>query len=296
MLTEKPAGVYTKAVHEMNDAAAASGKVFGIMYNQRTNPAYRRLKKAVDDGELGEITRLVCIITDWYRTQAYYNSGGWRATWAGEGGGVLLNQCPHQIDIMQWICGMPKRVFAKADFGRFHDIEVEDSVTALLEYENGATGMFMTTTGEFPGTNRFEIAGDLGKAVIEGGKLQFYRNSSSVKEHTKDTSSRYSGPTSDLEETVFSDAGEQHVGIFNNFIDCILYGKPLIAPGEEGIKGISISYAMHLSAWTGGWVDIPFDEDRFYDILKEKIATSTYLKPLVDPDSVGHIEGTYSSK
>ena len=295
VLTEKPAGVYTKAVREMNAEAEASGKVFGIMYNQRTNPAYQKLKAMVESGELGELTRVVWIITDWYRTQAYYNSGGWRATWAGEGGGVHLNQCPHQIDLMQWICGVPKRVFAKAEFGKFHNIEVEDCVTAMYEYENGATGMFMTTTGEFPGTNRLEIAGDLGKVVIEGGKFIHYKNSTSVRENTMDTSSRYVGPTCEVEEIKFDNAGEQHAGIMNNFINSIINGTPLLAPGIEGIRGLTVSNAMHLSAWTGDWVEIPFDEDKYYDLLKEKIDNSTFVKPEVAPGSVEEISGTYSN-
>ncbi|MDF2988632.1 MAG: oxidoreductase [Eubacterium sp.] len=176
VLTEKPAGVYTKQVREMNEAAAGSGKVFGIMYNQRTNPLYQKLREIIKSGELGEIKRTNWIITNWYRPQAYYNSGGWRATWAGEGGGVLINQCPHNLDLWQWTCGMPVRVRAFCNYGKYHDIEVEDDVTAYVEYENGATGVFITSTADAPGTNRFEITGDMGKLVIEDGRLNFWRN------------------------------------------------------------------------------------------------------------------------
>jgi len=166
VLCEKPTGVYTKQVRLMNEAAAKSGKVFGMMYNQRMNPVYQKVKELVDSGELGEIKRTNWIITDWYRPQSYYDSGTWRATWKGEGGGVLINQCPHQLDLWQWICGMPKRVRAFCHIGKYHDIEVEDDVTAYVEYENGATGVFVTTTGEDPGTNRFEIAGDMVRIVV----------------------------------------------------------------------------------------------------------------------------------
>ena len=175
VLIEKPAGVYTKQVREMNEAAEKSGKVFGIMYNQRTSPLYQKLRDLVKSGEVGEIKRINWIITDWYRSQSYYDSGGWRATWAGEGGGVLINQCPHNLDLWQWICGMPVRIRAFCSYGKYHDIEVEDDVTAYMEYENGATGVFVTTTGDAPGTNRLEITGDRGKVVVEDGKLTFWR-------------------------------------------------------------------------------------------------------------------------
>ena len=176
VLIEKPAGVHTRHVREMNAAADRAGMVFGIMFNQRTIPAHKKLKDLVDSGELGQLKRTNWIITNWYRSQSYYDSGSWRATWKDEGGGVLLNQCPHQLDLWQWICGMPKKVRAYCSFGKYHDIEVEDDVTALVEYENGATGVFITSTGEAPGSNRFEIAADNGKVVFEDEKITFWRN------------------------------------------------------------------------------------------------------------------------
>ena len=296
VMSEKPAGVYTKAVREMNAAAKASGKVFGVMFNQRTNPAYQKLKQMVETGVLGPMTRATWLITDWYRTQAYYNSGGWRATWAGEGGGVLLNQCPHQIDLMQWICGVPKRVFASAAFGKYHDIEVEDDVTAFYEYENGATGLFVTTTGEYPGTNRFEVSGDLGKVVIEGGRFLYFKNNVSVKENTANCENGFSSPGYTVEELKFDNGGDQHVGILNNFADSIINGTPLLAPGEEGIRGLTVSNAMHLSAWTNAWVDIPLDEEKFYSILKEKAANSRYKKPVTGSGKVVDLSGTYGTR
>jgi predicted dehydrogenase len=171
VLCEKPAGVYTKHVREMNEAAERSGLVFGMMFNQRTNCVYRKIKEIVDSKMYGEIRRVNWIITDWYRTQAYYNSGGWRATWVGEGGGVLLNQCPHNLDLWQWLCGMPVKVYAKMKIGRWHDIEVEDDVTAIVEYANGATGTFITTTADMPGTNRLEIVCDGGTLICDGNNL-----------------------------------------------------------------------------------------------------------------------------
>ena len=172
VLIEKPAGVYTRAVREMNEAAAKTDKIFGIMYNQRSVPLHQKFRELVQNGELGEIKRTNWIITNWFRSQTYYDSGGWRATWAGEGGGVLINQCPHNLDLWQWICGMPNKVQAFMGFGKWHNIEVEDDVTAYVEYPNGATGVFITTTADAPGTNRLEVTGTRGKVIMEDGKLR----------------------------------------------------------------------------------------------------------------------------
>ncbi|MEG6612661.1 Gfo/Idh/MocA family oxidoreductase [Pseudoclostridium thermosuccinogenes] len=291
VLVEKPAGVYTKQVREMNEAAAKSGKVFGIMYNQRTNPLYQKLRELIKSGELGELRRTNWIITNWFRTQAYYNSGGWRATWAGEGGGVLLNQDPHQLDLWQWTCGMPKRVRAFCGFGKYHDIEVEDEVTAYVEYENGATGVFVTTTGEAPGTNRFEIVGDKGKIVIEDGKLNFWRLRQSSSQYIREAKDGFSQPECWKCDVPIHGKETAHAGITANWVDSILNGTPLLAPGYEGINGLQISNAMHLSAWTDNWVDIPVDEELFYSMLQEKIRNSRFVKT-VDEKTLD-LEGSF---
>jgi len=278
-LIEKPAGVYTKAVREMNEVAEKSDKVFAIMYNQRTNPVYQKLKDLIDSGELGEIKRSVWIITNWYRSQSYYDAGGWRATWAGEGGGVLLNQDPHQLDLWQWICGMPTRVRAFMAFGKYHNIEVEDDVTAYVEYANGATGLFVTSTGEAPGTNRFEISGDRGKIVVEDDKLTFWRLRVSEREFNREYKGGFGSPECWKCEIPTPGDNEQHLGIMKNWVNAILNGTKLIAPGVEGIHGLTISNAMHLSAWTDSWVELPLDDELYYEKLQEKIANSTFKKP-----------------
>ncbi|MBZ4645319.1 MAG: hypothetical protein PWR27_1060 [Petroclostridium sp.] len=292
VLIEKPAGVYTKQVREMNEAAEKSGKVFGIMYNQRTNPLYQKLKDLIESGELGEIKRTNWIITTWYRSQSYYNSGGWRATWAGEGGGVLLNQDPHQLDLWQWICGMPKRVRAFCAFGKYHDIEVEDDVTAYVEYENGATGVFITSTGETPGTNRFEIAGDRGKIVVEDGKLTFWRTRIGERQFNREYTGGFGEPECWKCEIPITGKETAHVGIMTNWVEAILKGTKLLAPGVEGIKGLTISNAMHLSAWTDAWVELPIDEDLFYEKLQEKIKSSTFKKKAIENKTL-NVDGTY---
>ncbi|QGQ95055.1 gfo/Idh/MocA family oxidoreductase [Paenibacillus psychroresistens] len=279
VLCEKPAGVYTKQVRQMNEAAKASGKVFSMMYNQRTNPLYLKLKEMIDAGELGEIRRTNWIITNWFRPQSYYDSGTWRATWAGEGGGVLINQDPHQLDLWQWTTSMmPKRVRAACYFGKYRNIEVEDDVTAFVEYENGATGVFVTTTGEAPGTNRFEICGDLGKIVIEDGKLTFWRLHMSAPEFNRSFTGKFGQPEHTVIEIPIEGKESAHNGIIQNWVDAVIEGVPLLAPGEEGINGLMLSNAMLLSAWTDNWVDLPIDEDLFYEQLQARINESQSKK------------------
>lgn len=279
VITEKPAGVYTKQVREMNEAAKESGKLFGIMYNQRTNPVYKKVRELIKKGELGEVKRAIWIITNWYRPQAYHDSSEWRSTWATEGGGVLINQCPHQLDLWQWILGMPKKIRSFVGFGKYHNIEVEDDVTAYMEYENGATGLFVTSTGEAPGTNRLEISGDRGKIVVENDVLTFYRNVVSERVFEKENKVPFGMPECWKCEVPTPGENSQHVGILNNVADVLEHGGELIAPGEEGILGLTISNAIHLSAWTNDFVELDkMDEDLFYNMLQEKIKNSTYKK------------------
>ncbi|MBN1624440.1 MAG: Gfo/Idh/MocA family oxidoreductase [Clostridia bacterium] len=291
VLCEKPAGVYTNQVEEMNTAAVKSGKVFSMMFNQRTNPIYQKTKEMVSSGELGELKRCVWIITDWYRPQSYFNAGTWRATWKGEGGGVLLNQDPHQLDLWQWICGMPVSISARCYFGKFHDIEVEDDVTAFVEYENGATGVFITSTGEAPGTNRFEISGDMGKIVIEGGKLTFYRLEMSERKFNKEFKGGFGQPEFTVEEINVEGENPSHKGITRNFVNAILHGEKLIAPGSEGIKSLTLSNAMLLSSWLDQKLSIPIDGNLYKEMLDLKIKESTHEKEI--SDVILDTKGTY---
>ncbi len=278
-LCEKPAGVYTRQVREMYEAAKGHEKLFAMMFNQRPHPAHQKVKDLIDKGELGTLRRMSWIITDWYRTQNYYNSGGWRATWEGEGGGVLINQCPHQLDLWQWFFGMPKRVRAFCGFGKFHDIEVEDDVTTYMEYENGATGVFITTTGEAPGTNRLEICGTRGKLVLEGGKITFTRNEEPTDEHLKTCKGGFDKPDVwNIDIPLKSEGGFGHQEVHQNFANAIIKDEKLIALGEEGINGLTLGNLMLLSGWTDDWAETPIDENKFYEILQEKIKNSTNTK------------------
>lgn len=274
VLSEKPAGVYTNQVHRMNEAASASGQLFGIMFNQRTNPLFQKARELVKNGRLGVPKRFLWIITNWYRTQSYYNSGSWRATWAGEGGGVLLNQAPHNLDLWQWIFGMPARVRAFCGYGRYHDVEVEDDATIYAEYDGGAVAAFVTTTGENPGTNRLEISGDRGKLVIEEGVLRFWELSASERDYCFDLEGRLEEPSVTLQEYRPDRPETAHIGILQNFTNAILHGEELLAPGYDGINSLTLSNAAYLSDWTGETVSLPFDGDRFERLLQERVAGS----------------------
>ena len=293
VITEKPAGVYTKQVKEMNEAAAKSGKLFGIMYNQRTNPIYQKLRQMIQRGDLGHIKRITWIITDWYRNQAYHDSSTWRSTWKDEGGGALINQNPHQLDLWQWMFGMPDKIYAKAYFGKYYDIEVEDDVMAFFEYENGTTGEYITSTGEAPGTNRLEIACDMGKVVIENNQMIFHRNIISEREHNKISTTPFEQPECwKCEIPVDTSGGKQHAGILENFAAALLHGKELLAKGEDGINGLTISNAIHLSAWTGETIDVKnFPDDKYYDLLQERIKNSKVVKK--QNSVVTDLSGTY---
>ena len=256
VLTEKPAGVQVSEVRKMNQAAEASGKIFGIMFNQRTDPMYAKVRQLLREGAVGTPLRLLWEATTWFRTQEYYDSGSWRATWSGEGGGVLMNQAPHQLDLMQWIFGLPKAVSAHCHVGKYHEIEVEDEATLYCTYENGATAIFHTSTGEEHGVNRLEIVGTAGRIVAENRVLTIYNKKEAVS------------------RTAYEDRGPQHVGILNNFVSAVETGSPLLAPGVEGINEAELCNAAYLSAWTKSEAAIPTDAKAFDSLLKERKASS----------------------
>ena len=297
VVCEKPAGVYTKQVKEMNAVAAKSDKLFTMMFNQRTNCVYRKMHEMVANGDVGEIKRINWLITDWYRSQFYYDSGDWRATWKGEGGGVLFNQCPHQLDLLQWVTGMmPKRIHAFCHEGMHHNIEVEDDVTAYAEYENGATAVFITTTGDHPGTNRFEVTGTKGKLIAEGKTLTFYKNKEATDDLIKNSDKGFVKPDHEVIEFTYEDAGPQHKGVTQAFVNHLIKGTPMIAEGPEGINGLSISNAMMLSSWKNDFVECKNDGEEFWAELQKRIEISKNKEKKVVVEKVEDLSNTYTSK
>jgi predicted dehydrogenase len=284
VLCEKPIAVTIGDARKVNAAAAAHPKLtFGIMLQQRTMPLYVAARQLIADGSLGELSRITWLVTDWFRTWAYYASGGWRATWAGEGGGVLINQCPHNLDLIQWVTGLsPNRVTAVASVGKTHPIEVEDEVSAILEYANGAIGHFVTTTGEAPGTNRLEVCGDRGKLVAENGKLFFHETEVSVKSVRETSKEPFAQVKTNVREiTIPAGGSEGHQIITQNFVNAILHGEALIAPGQDGAAALELGSAMQMAGLTRKSVELPLDSDafdRFFEEMKARYGGKKTLK------------------
>ncbi len=293
VICEKPAGVFTKQVKEMNEASKKTGALFTMMFNQRTNCLYRKMREIIKEGGIGQLQRVNWIITDWFRTEAYYASGSWRATWSGEGGGVLINQCPHQIDLIQWVVGeMPVEVQGFCQYGKWHDIEVEDEVTAVFRYKNGATGVFVTTTGETPGTNRFEVSGTKGKLLCEDGKLIWYKNSEDSLKWSATCKGGFDRPPVETVQVETDGLNLQHVGIINNFTNTILGKEQLFVEGKEGLMGVELMNAIELSGWNGGEkISLPVDEDRYLEELNAYRKISRHKE--ANDSSVSDTSGTY---
>jgi predicted dehydrogenase len=286
LMVEKPISAH-KADAERLIAARRkkSNLVFGAMFQLRTDPRYMKIRKLIQDGDLGAIVRTNWIITDWFRTEAYYASGGWRATWKGEGGGVLLNQCLHQLDMLQWLCGMPSHVRGFCQIGRYHNIEVEDNVSIYLEWPNGATGIFVSSTGESPGTNRFEICGTRGKVVLENNKLTFIRNEADMIDFSKTARSAFARPDVWNVDIPFENTPAQHATLMQNFVDAILDGAPLLVPGEEGIHSVELANVMLYSSLVNQTITLPMDSVAFEKKLQELIASSKFEKKVTQISS-----------
>jgi predicted dehydrogenase len=259
VLVDKPLAVHVADGRRMLAAHCDKTRRFGVMFQERTRPLYRTIKSMIQGGMLGDIRRVHWIVTDWFRPQAYYRSSSWRATWKGEGGGLLINQCPHNLDLLQWFVGLPVRVTAHLGLGKYHPIEVEDEVTAFLEYDNGATGVFMASTGEAPGTNRLEIAGEKGKLVLEQGKLTFFENAMETSVFSRTTPNLFARLPYQVRDIAVHGEGEGHAGVLKNFRDAILDGVPLLAPAEEAVGSLELGNAMLLSGLLQRPVDLPLD-------------------------------------
>jgi predicted dehydrogenase len=271
LMVEKPVSIQTRDAEAICQARMNDTQVLAVMFQQRTNPIFQELRNIVQRRELGDIRRVNWIVTNWFRTEEYYAASRWRGTWAGEGGGMLLNQCPHQLDLWQWIFGMPRRVRAFCGFGRYHNIEVEDDVTAYLEYESGTTGVFIASTGESPGTNRLEITGERGRLVYEGGQLHHQQNGVEMSALSRQASAPMGAPTFTIVNHSAPDTGGRHADILINFVEAIVRGAPLIAPACEGVRSLELANAMILSAWDNCTVELPLDVERYACELSKRM-------------------------
>ena len=281
VLVEKPIAVHKREAEALVAAYEPGRQIFAAMFNQRTDPMYGHLRALIQRGELGALRRIQWTVTNWFRTQSYYDSGGWRATWAGEGGGVLLNQSPHNLDLWQWLFGMPDEVRAFASLGRYHHIEVEDDVTAYFRYRDGTTGVFITSTGEAPGTNRLEVAAEGGQVVLENDRLIFIKNEVPMSDFSRTARGAFEIPPNQRIDVPIEGHGPQHIGIMANFVDAILDGAPLIAPAVEGIHSVELANAMLLSSFARETIQLPLDGERYETFLMSRIAESKSDKNII---------------
>lgn len=293
VMCEKPAGVYTKQVAEMNEAAKKSGKVFGIMFQQRTRPHHVKLKELIESGELGKIKKVIWIVTEWYRSEIYHQSASWRSTWAGEGGAVIMNQSPHNLDLWQWLFGVPDYLTAFCSWGKYYNIECEDDVSVFMEYKDGLTGIYTTSTAEAPGTNRLEISCDMGKVVMENNEIKFFRNTVPEREFSKNNKAPFGKPECwECKIPVNDTKQSDHCIVLDKFADAIRNGGELIVDGTEGINEMLISNAIYMSDWLGNKkIDLNnFDDEKYYELLMERVKTS---KPKHVEKIIADTKGSY---
>jgi predicted dehydrogenase len=290
VMCEKPIAVHLNDARIMTEAYEEAKKQypevqFGLMFQERTLPFYRKVKEIVAGGELGQLTRATWIHTAWFRSQYYYDSGDWRATWAGEGGGILTNQCPHTLDMYQWLFGLPERITGHAHIGKYHNIEVEDEVTAYFEHENGMIGHLIVTTAEIPGTNRLEIVGELGKLVLEEGEITLYKNPQSMLKYSRETTDKFNGLKAEKSVVPYDkDAPEGHKVVAEAFFNRIRNGESqeLIAEGWEGPRSLVLANGIMLSSFQGQTISVPIDADAFEAKLKELASQSTFVKTVAE--------------
>lgn len=278
VMLEKPIGLSSSEGEKLVSLANEKTK-FALMLNQRTDPTFKAMKKIVDSGVLGEIQRTHWTMTNWFRPDIYFQVSDWRATWKGEGGGLLVNQCIHNLDIFQWICGIPSQITAFSEFGKYHKIEVEDEVTAYLRYKNKATGVFIGSTGEAPGVNRFDVIGDKGSLhfTVENGKGKLIQklNDQSTAQFCASTDEMFGMPLVTETDISSTETVNQHAIVMNNFINAINHNEPLIAPAEDGLASLDIANAMLLSTWHKETITLPLQREVYQKALDEKITNST---------------------
>ena len=293
---EKPGAVYTLQGLHMIEAAKKSGLVFTVGFQQRTNPVFQKIREMVQSGELGHIKKIIWIVTSWYRPQAYHDSSFWRSTWKLEGGGTIVNQNPHNIDLFQWMFGMPDQVLSMVDYGKYYDIEVDDDVNVMMRYKNGTIGLYTTSTGEMPGTNRLEISCDMGKLVYENGELVFWKNEMNEREFNKINTASFPHIKNEKIVIEVPKLGMQpHNALLENFASAICEGTPLLSPGIECINELTLADAFYYSDWMGQkWIDTNnFDHEGYYKALSEKIRKSTYVKKTHEPAAPSDLSASF---
>jgi predicted dehydrogenase len=284
VLTEKPMAVRASDADGMIAAAQEHKVKLAVMFQQRTDPLWKRAKAVIDSGALGHVHR-TCMMESYFRTQAYYDSGDWRGTWAGEGGGVLLNQAPHGIDCFIWLGGMPGTVLGRTAT-KAHVIEVEDLAMALLSYPNGAVGTLYVSTYEFPQVSLFQFVGDRAVLEMRNGVLRLGNSAPPSGEMLRTSKDPWDIPMDVWTEIEVPSEPHGHRCITRNFVGAILDGEPLIAPGEEALRSLELANAITVSGTLEKEVKLPLERKLFDELLDAKIKTSKAKKKQKASDRV----------
>jgi len=275
-MIEKPVGIFPEELRELAESLQTHPDVkAGVLYCRRTNPIYQQIKDFLDSGELGQLKRVTWIITNAsvYRTQAYYNSATWRGTYVGEGGGLLLNQVSHHIDMLVWLLGLPKAIQANCYSAVERNIEVENEVSITMEYPGQAIGQFISSTREFPGTNRLEISCSKAQLILENEKDLTVRKLG-VEETEFNRTTNIPFAFIPYEEEIHNfepyENPEIQARIVNNFISAVTDGKPIACPVEDAIRSQQFIIGAYLSSWQEKKLTLPADGKAFTEELKKR--------------------------
>jgi len=269
VLCEKPLSVTVEQSDRVLAAAAESRGMFVVVHQKRFEPAYLFAKQMLDSGELGSLYRCSMIESAW-RSESYYRSSPWRGTWRGEGGGVLLNQAPHILDRYAWLCGMPETINARCDT-TLHNIEVEDTASAILYHANGAHGYIHISTIEAPAISRMVLCCDRGRITVENGKVQVTKLRDSIRERTaNDTQSM--GALESETRTINLPTDGDVLGVFYDDFVAAAHGTgQLTCPGDEGRNAVELANAMLLRSAKGAAVSLPLDRQQYAEFMEKML-------------------------
>src|SRR5436190_6484216 len=266
VLVEKPLAPEAREAEAMIDAADRAGRLLGVCFQQRFRPPVAAARALISAGRLGELVR-VSIVDPLYRPNSYYRTASWRGTWQGEGGGVLMNQAPHTLDLLCHLAGPPATVWGRSR-RRLQPMEAEDSASALLEYAGGAAGTIAVSTVE-PGAQRIELVGDRGRIEIVGETIVFERFEPPLSAHLPAASEMFAQPAIVAEQVELPVGRGDHLEVHADFAAAVRGGRAPRVPAHEAIWSLELANAIVLSTHTGRAVRLPVDRDAYAALLAD---------------------------
>ena len=265
VLVEKPLAVSVAEGDAMVAEAERAGRMLAVCLQQRMRGEVVEARRLIAASFLGRLLRADLLAT-WPRRRAYFELAAWRGTWRGEGGGVLINQGQHDMDLLLHLAGSPARVFAKTPT-RMHEIETEDSVQALLEWENGALGSVHISTVEVDEAQRIELTGTRGRLRLTPGRLVSITNDEDFEDFRAAQGGAFDVPGTG-EPRVFEGAGGDHANLYRDLAEALVGGRPPIASGADALRTLELANAIQLSGRTGREVELPLDREAYSALLE----------------------------